>query len=102
MENELRDIPLNHALIKEDHLWGCERRPILLVTMFSIIFIILSGFDFKLISFGVALWVFGNICLRITAKADPFASSVYLKHVKYQEYYSTTSTPFCVKQKVYK
>ncbi len=102
MENELRQISLNQALIKEDHLWGCERKPILLITMFSLVFVILSGFDIKLIVFGLLLWLGGYLCLRLTAKADPIASLVYLRHIKYQSYYSATSSPFCQKNKVFK
>ena len=58
---------------------------------FALIFVALTP---VIMGLGLLLWLVVIALLRLMAKADPELSKVYLRHVKYQEYYWPYSTPF--------
>lgn len=96
-----REMPINHALCRPDHLWGVERKPVLLTMMFVSMYLILA-FDVTLAIFALVMWTLVYQALRIMAKADPIMSVVYLRHIKYLPHYRAHSTPFVMCRKHYK
>jgi len=43
---------------------------------------------------GVTIWIILSMLLRMMAKADPMMSKVYLRQLKYRDFYIAHSTPF--------
>ena len=43
---------------------------------------------------GVAIWSVSLGIFRLMAKIDPYLVRVYLRHLKYQNYYCPRSTPW--------
>lgn len=89
--NELRTIPIYRALSRPDLLMGCERKPILTIGLLSFMLIIIAQ---SLVSavIGVVLWSSCFALLRRMAKADPYMSELYMRHIKYQAYYPPRAT----------
>ncbi len=95
-----REIPINQALCRPDHLWGAERELVLVSLMITVMYIFLS-FSLFLASFALLFWFLTYEALRMMSKADPLMSKVYVRHVKYKERYSAHATPFAVCRKKY-
>lgn len=101
MRDGHREIPINQALCRPDHLWGVERKLVLLTLMFVVMFVVLA-FDLSLSIFAFIMWILVYQALRIMAKADPIMSVVYLRHIRYLPHYRAHSTPFVMTNKHYK
>lgn len=43
---------------------------------------------------GVALWLILSMLLRMMAKTDPLMSKIYLRQLKYKDFYMAHSSPF--------
>ena len=79
-------IPFQKSLLRQDMLWGCERRLVLVLC------ILVAGLTVGTLSLfasivGVVIWIIGYAALRKIAKADPQMSMVYLRHIRYRRYY---------------
>jgi len=92
-ENQLKSVKVHSALNKPNLLLGGERELMLMVGLFSsvMIFIALTWQTFII---GVLLWTILSMLLRMMAKADPMMSKIYLKQLKYRDFYAAHSTPF--------
>ena len=101
MENAPREITLNQALCRPDHLWGAERE-LVLSSALVVAMLLFLGWDMMLTVFGLLFWVLVYTALKMMAKADPLMSKVYLRHIRYQPYYRAFSTPFANVRKSYK
>ena len=53
-----------------------------------------SAQELRATVFGLMLWFGALFVCRLMAKADPKMRPVYLRHRRYQAYYSARSTPF--------
>ena len=89
--NDRRYIEIHKALHRHTLVLGAERELVMLTALFCF----LAGLSSKslvgsLIVFLV--WVFSLIGLRKMAKIDPLMSKVYLRHIKYQDFYSARSS----------
>lgn len=93
MNNELRRIPIHKALNRPDLLAGCERE-LLLVTGLITLTLVVVALNVVAAIVGLSLWVVCIGLLRSMAKADPFMSKVYIRHIKYKFYYPAHSNPF--------
>ncbi len=98
--NERREIPINHALCRPDHLWGAERELVLVSLLITVMFIFLA-FSLTLTCFAAFFWFLTYEALRMMSKADPLMSKVYIRHVKFRDLYQSHSTPFVVCRKKY-
>ena len=92
-ENQLKSVKVHSALNKPNLLLGGERELMLMVGLFSsvMIFIALTWQTFII---GVLLWTILSMLLRMMAKADPMMSKIYLRQLKYRDFYAAHSTPF--------
>ena len=90
---EPRKIPIHRALHRPSLLAGCERE-LLLGTGLVAGVLILVALDLTAAIVGFLLWVAVVSGLRRMAKADPVMSRVYLRAVRYREYYPAAATPF--------
>lgn len=89
----LRKTPLSRALGRPNLIAGGERKLVLLAALicFALIFSALNWFTAIA---AIIIW-FGSIAaLRQMAKADPQMSEIYLRSIKYQNYYSAKPKPF--------
>ena len=84
--NTRREISINPALCRPDHIWGVERELVLMSMLIVVMFIALA-FEIKLTIFALLFWTLTYQGLRMMAKADPIMSMVWLRHIKQQEFY---------------
>jgi len=89
----LRHIPIRRALNRPNLLLGAERELMLLVALIcaALIFVAMSP---GVMLIGFIIWIVTTTLLRMMAKSDPILSKVYLRHLRYQRYYSAHSSPF--------
>jgi type IV secretory pathway TrbD component len=87
-----REIYINQALCRPDHLWGAERELVLSAALIAITLICLA-FKFWITIFALSFWVLVFTGLKMMAKADPIMSRIYLRHIRYRPYYPAHSTP---------
>ncbi len=90
---ELTLIPLQRALLRPDHMMGCERE-LFLLSGIIVALLTLVSFDWIAALAGGLIWVCTLWSLRRMAKTDPIMSRVYIRHVRYAPYYPARSTPF--------
>lgn len=95
MSQKLRHIPIHRALNRPDLLAGCERE-LLLVTGLIALTLVVVAFNWMAAITGVVIWVVCVGALRRMAKADPFMSKVYIRHIKYKAFYPAHATPFAL------
>ena len=96
-----REIILNQALTQPDHLWGVERELVLVFLVTTIAMVALSSDIWPRI-FALVIWFTCFGCLKMMASADPIMSRIYIRHIKYKQYYSAQSSPFSTYSKSYK
>ena len=84
---------IHRALSRSNHLMGADRELVLLTGLATVIliFVVLTWFSALL---GIAIWIGVVGALRMMAKADPMMRQVYLRHVRYQQAYRPTSSPW--------
>lgn len=100
-QQSLRDIMINQALCRPDHLWGVERE-LVLSTLLIVVSLICLAMSWWATFFGIALWIIVYNGLRMMAAADPMMSRIYLRHIKYRAYYPARSTPWAETKKQFK
>ena len=92
-ENTLEAIKVHSALNKSNLLLGGERELMLLVGLFSALMIFIA-MTWQTFIIGIILWLILTMLLRMMAKADPLMSKIYLRHLKYKDFYMAHSSPF--------
>jgi len=92
-ENTLEAIKVHSALNKSNLLLGGERELMLLVGLFSALMIFIA-MTWQTFIIGITLWLILTMLLRMMAKADPLMSKIYLRHLKYKDFYMAHSSPF--------
>jgi len=91
--DELLRLPVYRALLRPDSMLGCERELFLVVGLLTVILIVVI-MDLIAAVAGVCLWTGSVVGLRAMAKADPVLSKVYVRHIKYRNFYPAHATPF--------
>ena len=86
--------PIYRALYRPNLLAGGERE-LVLTSAILCSGVGVSGLNFVSAVIGFAVWVIIATFLRMMAKADPYMSKVYFRHLRYQHYYPARSRPFC-------
>lgn len=93
MSQQLRRLPIHRALNRPDLMGGCERELLLLTGLITLTLVVVALNIFAAIA-GVFIWTVSVAGLRAMAKADPFMSKVYIRHIKYKTFYPAHSSPF--------
>ncbi len=91
--NQLKSVKIHAALNKPNLLLGGERELMLISALFSSVMIFIA-MTWQTFLIGIALWLILSMLLRMMAKADPLMSKVYLRQLKYKNFYTAHSTPF--------
>ena len=91
--DDLMCLPVYRALIRPDLMLGCERELFLAVGLLTVILVVVA-LDLIAAIAGVCLWSGAVVGLRAMAKADPVLSKVYVRHIKYRNFYPAHATPF--------
>ncbi len=91
--NQLKSVKIHSALNKPNLLLGGERELMLIVGLLSSIMIFIA-MTWQTLILGVIIWIVLSMLLRMMAKADPIMSKIYLKQLKYKDFYRAYSTPF--------
>lgn len=92
-EDKLQAIKVHSALNKPNLLLGGERELMLMVGLFSALMIFIA-MTWQTFIIGIALWLILSMLLRMMAKADPLMSKIYLRQLKYKDFYTAHSSPF--------
>lgn len=89
----LNRVRIHRALSRPTLLFGADRELVLVTGLLAVIlvFVVLTMVSAAL---GMAIWIVIVGLLRMMAKADPFLRHVYMRHMKYRDYYRPTSTPW--------
>ncbi len=93
MADELRTIRIHGALNRPDSIAGCERELVLFSGLIAITLVLVVK-TWAAVGLGIAIWSVGIGALRKMGKKDPVLSKVYLKHIKYKQYYPAHATAF--------
>ncbi len=96
-----REIPINQALCRPDHLWGAER-VLVLSTALLVIPLACLAIDLWITVFAILFWLIVFTSLKMMAKSDPLMSQIYTRHIKYRPYYPARSTPWATTNKSFK
>lgn len=85
--NQLRQLPIRRSLTRPILLGGGERK--LVLVNCTLILALIFGIGINKLTLGCALFlaIFGQWALIQMAKADPFMSQIYLRHIHYRDYY---------------
>ena len=89
----LQCMRIHRALNRADLMMGCERTPFLVLAVLTAMFLVVMMTWATTVA-GILLWFSGLWALRAMAKADPWLTTVYQRHIRYQAYYPARSTPF--------
>ena len=87
-------IPIHRALHRPNLILGGERELVLFTAILSA-GVAVSGLNLVSLAIGAAVWLATLALLQMMAKADPFMSRVYLRHIRYRPYYPARSRPAC-------
>jgi len=91
--NHLKSVKVHSALNKPNLLLGGERELMLIVGLFAAVMVFIA-MTWQTFILGVTIWIILSMLLRMMAKADPMMSKVYLRQLKYRDFYIAHSTPF--------
>ncbi|GLR55219.1 conjugal transfer protein TrbD [Shinella yambaruensis] len=91
----LRQTKTRRALHRPQMVWGGERE-LMLTSMLVAGGIIVSALNFLASVIGIILWLICVYGLRRMAKVDPNMSKVYLRQLRYADYYAPFSRPWRV------
>lgn len=89
--NQLRRTILHRALHRPNLLMGGERE----LVMFSLMIsggLVATALNLPAFFIGVLVWGLTIGLLRLMAKADPYLSSVYRRHLRYAHFYPARSS----------
>ncbi len=88
-----RRIPIVRSLTQRNLILGCEREPVLLVALFAVA-LVFVGQSLATLILGPSMWFASVFFLRRMAKADPYMSKVFTRHIRQQPFYSAKSRPW--------
>lgn len=88
-----RKLPIFRSLNQKNLIFGCERELVLLVGLFCVA-LVFVGQSLTTLFLGPAIWAFSLFFLRKMAKADPYMSKVFTRHIRQQPFYSARSKPW--------
>lgn len=91
-DQSLRQTKIRRALHRPQQVWGGERE-LMLFSMLVAGGIIVAAMNLVATIVGAALWLVCVYGLRKMAKADPVMSRVYLRQLRYRDYYGPFSRP---------
>lgn len=89
----IRKTRIYRALHRPQQIMGGERELMLLSLLLSVTLIV-SALNLVALIIGVSLWLICAYGLRQMAKADPVMSKIYMRQLRYQDYYGPFSRPF--------
>lgn len=82
-----RRIPIHRALNRPNLLLGGERNLVLFAMLIAAI-VCFTASSWYMFAIGIFIWMFLHIALHQMAKADPHMSQIYLRHIRYKDYYA--------------
>lgn len=88
-----RNITIHRSCIRHTTLLGGDRELIMIGGLVAVACIFVLQTTYAIV-FGFALWFFVLFASRLMIKADVLMKKIYLKHIKYQKFYSAKPTPF--------
>ncbi len=91
----MRQSVIHSSLHRHNHILGAERELVMLLGLFCVVIAFGSITKFAVISMSI-IWLIGVYFLRLMAKKDPLMSRVYLRHIKYQNWYSARTSAWRV------
>lgn len=94
-DDALRQTRIRRALHRPQQIWGGERE----LMLFSILVaggIIIAAMNVVATVIGMGLWLVCVYGLRKMAKADPVMSKVYMRQLRFRDYYAPFSRPWRV------
>lgn len=91
---EIHAAPIHRALHRPNLILGGERE-LVLITAILCGGVGVSGLNLVSAGIGLGVWLITVGFLQWMAKADPYLSKVYLRHIRYRPYYPARSRPFC-------
>jgi len=89
----LRQTPFHRALHRPQQIMGGERE-LMLFSMLVAGGLIISAMNLIATLIGLVLWLVCVQGLRLMAKADPDMSKVYIRQLRYGDYYGSFSRPW--------
>ena len=89
----LRYTPFYRALHRPNLFLGGERE-LVMSTGVLCASLIISSQNWPATIVGLTIWFVSLGVFRMMAKIDPYMVRVYLRHLKYQNYYPARSTPW--------
>jgi type IV secretion system protein TrbD len=92
--DKLITVPIHRALHRPNLILGGERE-LVLFTAILCAGVAVSGLNLVSAAIGAAMWLITLGFLQMMAKADPYMSRVYLRHIRYLRYYPARSRPAC-------
>ena len=87
-------VPIHRALHRPNLILGGERE-LVLITAILCAGVAFSGLNVVAVVIGVGVWSIAIALLQWMAKADPYMSKVYLRHIRYRPYYPARPSPYC-------
>ncbi|MDD4937243.1 MAG: conjugal transfer protein TrbD [Acidiphilium sp.] len=94
-DDALRQTRIRRALHRPQQIWGGERE-LMLFSMLVAGGIIVAAMNLVATVIGVGLWLACVYGLRKMAKADPVMSKVYMRQLRFRDYYAPFSRPWRV------
>ncbi|MCB1753894.1 MAG: VirB3 family type IV secretion system protein [Gammaproteobacteria bacterium] len=84
--SSLHKVPFHKALARQNHVFGAEREPALLVGLmsFTLMFIGMTWLTFFI---GMLFWSLAIGGLRLAARSHPQMTKVYMRSLKYKKFY---------------
>jgi type IV secretion system protein VirB3 len=98
MINQKRSAPLLQSLTRPILLLGGERENIIFLACLSLS-LCTAGRDLASVILALLIWCIGLIVSKLTAKADPWATKVFLRSLLYGDFYNAReriNTPQCI------
>lgn len=95
MDSSRRETAFHRALHRPQLIMGGERE-LMLFSMLIAAGLIVSALNFIATVIGISIWVVCVWALRKMAKSDPSLSKIYIRQLKYGNYYGPYSRPYRV------
>jgi len=86
-----KQTPVRKSLNRQTTLLGVERVPVAFLILITCI-LIFSGMTFVTIALGILIFIVGIYSLRQMAIAHPLMTKVFLRNIKYKEFYPARVT----------
>jgi type IV secretion system protein VirB3/type IV secretion system protein VirB4 len=95
MMTNLPTVPIRRSLLRHTLVMGGERDLVMTSALFAML-TGASGMSILSWAIGGAVYFIALFALRRMAKADPYMSKVWLRHIVQQKFYPARSTPWTV------